>query len=217
MTSFDVLQEILTKFFYLIHSNTKKQLFIDFDINKKFDFEVILYYMKKIFRKNDEKYSSYYAIKLILFFSRFIIDIESKYWSIELKITRIIWVLKKTRYIIKITLETIIVYTIHDTIVKIVKQITLTIIFIDKLNLWLMRAFDYIQRFNLDIKYKLDKQYVMSNILFKLVNDNINSLVNVDENEFDALFTISLIEINSNNALSTSINQISIDNEFVIF
>ena len=80
-----------------------------------------------------------------------------------------------------------------------------------------MRAFDYIQRFNLDIKYKLDKQYVMSNILFKLVNDNINSLVNVDENEFDALFTISLIEINSNNALSTSINQISIDNEFVIF
>ena len=157
LISFDVLQNILTKFFYLIHSNTKKQLFFDFDVNKKFDFDVMLYYMKKLFHKNDNKYSSRHFIKSILFWVDYIIDVESKYWFIELKITRIVWVLKKTRYIVEITSKTIIIYTNYDVIIEIVKQITLTIIFIDKLNFWLIRAFDYIQRFNLEIKYKLDK------------------------------------------------------------
>ena len=61
-----------------------------------------------------------------------------------------------------------------------------------------MRVFDYIQRFNFDIKYKLNKQHVMSNVLFKFVNDNTNSLVkNVDEKKLDVLFTIFLIEMNS--------------------
>ena len=78
LTLFVVLQEIFTKFFYLIHSNTKKQLFIDFNVSKKFDFDVILYYVKKVFREHD-KYSSRHVIESILFLSRFIIDIESKY------------------------------------------------------------------------------------------------------------------------------------------
>ena len=74
----------------------------------------------------------------------------------------------------------------------------MTIIFINKLNFRLIRAFDYIQRFNFDIKYKLEKQYVILNVLFKFVNNNTNSLVkNVDKNEFDVIFTIFLIEINS--------------------
>ena len=157
LTSFDVLQNILTKSFYLIHSNTKKQLFLDFDVNKKFDFDVILYYVKKIFHKNDDKYFSRHVIESIFFLSRFIINAKSKYWFIELKIIEIIWILKKTRYIVKTIFDIIIIYTNYDVAIDIAKQTTLTIIFIDKLNFWLMRAFDYIQRFNLDIKYKLEK------------------------------------------------------------
>ena len=61
-----------------------------------------------------------------------------------------------------------------------------------------MRAFDYIQCFNFDIKYKFEKQHIISNVLFKFVNDNTNSLVkNVDEKKLDVLFTIFLIEMNS--------------------
>ena len=198
MTSFDVLQNILTKFFYLIHSNTKKQLFLDFDVNKKFDFDVILYYVKKIFHKNDDKYFSRHVIESIFFLSRFIINAKSKYWFIELKIIEIIWVLKKTRYIVETIFDIIIIYINYDVAIDIAKQATLIIIFMNKLNFRLMRAFDYIQRFNLNIKYKLEKQHIISNVLFKFVNNNTNSLVkNIDENEFDVLFTIFLIEINS--------------------
>ena len=67
LVSFVVLQKVLTKSFYLIHSNTKKQLFVDFDVNKKFDFDIMLYYMKKVFREHD-KYSSQHVIELIFFF-----------------------------------------------------------------------------------------------------------------------------------------------------
>ena len=172
LTSFDVLQNILTKSFYLIHSNTKKQLFLDFDVNKKFDFDVILYYVKKIFHKNDDKYFSRHVIESIFFLSRFIINAKSKYWFIELKIIEIIWILKKTRYIVEITFDIIIIYTNYDVAIDIAKQITLIIILINKLNFRLMRAFDYIQFFNLDIKYKLEKQHIMSNVLFKFVNNN---------------------------------------------
>ena len=157
LTLFDALQEILTKFFYLIHSNTKKQLFIDFDVNKKFDFDVMLYYVKIFFHKNDDKYSFRHVIESIFFLNRFIIDVELKYWFIELKITKIVWVLKKTRFIVETISRTIIIYIDHDVAIDIAKQATLIIIFVNKLNFRLMRAFDYIQRFNLDIKYKLDK------------------------------------------------------------
>ena len=115
-----------------------------------------------------------------------------------MKITRIVWILKKTRYIIETTLKTIIIYIDYNVTINIAKQTTLTIIFIDKLNFWFVRAFDYIQCFNLDIKHKLEKQHVMLNVLFKFVNNNTNSLVkNIDEKEFDVLFTIFLIEIYS--------------------
>ena len=121
LTSFDVLQNILTKSFYLIYSNTKKQLFLDFDVNKKFDFDVMLYYMKKLFYKNDDKYFSRYVIESILFLSWFITNAKLKYWFIKLKIIEIIWVLKKIRYIVETTLNIIIIYTNHDVTIDIAK------------------------------------------------------------------------------------------------
>ena len=73
----------------------------------------------------------------------------------------------------------------------------MTTISIDKLNLRLVRASNYIQRFNLDIRHKSNKQHIVSDVLSRLVSDNINASVirNFDENELDALFTISLIEM----------------------
>ena len=48
---FNILQNILSKSFYLIHSNSKRQLFIDLNVSKKFDFKIMLYYIKKIYLK----------------------------------------------------------------------------------------------------------------------------------------------------------------------
>ena len=142
---FEILQIMLSKFFYLIHVDIKRSLFIDLNVNKKFDFEVMLYYVKKFFLKNNlkDKYFSRHAIESILFLNRFVIDVKSRYWSTELEIADIVWILKKTRHIVEISDKSII-YIDHDATLEIVNQIILIISSIDKLNLRLIKAFDYI-------------------------------------------------------------------------
>ena len=70
------------------------------------------------------------------------------------------------------------------------------IIFIDKLNLRFVKIFDYIQRFELNIRHKSNKQHIVSNILFKLININIDTIF--DENELNVLFITILIEVEKN-------------------
>ena len=95
-----------------------------------------------------------------------------------------------------------VIYIDHETAFDIAKQITLIINSIDKLNLRLVKAFDYLQRFDLNIKHKFDKQHIVSNAFFKLVSVNTNRLLwksfttKTEENVFDALFIVSLIEMN---------------------
>ena len=50
--SFKTLQIILIKRFYFVYLNIKRQLFIDLNVNKKFNFNIILYYMKKKISSN---------------------------------------------------------------------------------------------------------------------------------------------------------------------
>ena len=111
--------------------------------------------------------------------------------------------MKKIWYIIEIIdfFFFIVVYIDYDFVLKIVKQITFFNNFIDKLNLRLIRALNYLQRFNLNIRHKSRKQHIMSNVFFKLVNVNIENLlwkffVNNNKNKLNVLFIVSLIEIN---------------------
>ena len=199
---FNTLQSILSKSFYLIHSNNKRQLFIDLDVSKKFDFEVMLYYVKNVYLKelSFEQFSSRHVIESILFLSRLLISIEIRYWSIELEIIDIVWIFKKIRHIIEIvdisTIDKIVIYTNHDAILDIINQTSLITSFIDKLNLRLVKISNYIQRFDLDIRHKFDKQHIVSNALFRLINDNVNAS-NHDDDELNALFIISFIEMKS--------------------
>ena len=64
-----MLQKLLLKFFYFVHVDNKKQLFINLNVNKKFDFKIHLYYVKKDCFKNLQlkQFSFRYVIKLIFF------------------------------------------------------------------------------------------------------------------------------------------------------
>ena len=74
---FQILQFFLSKFIYLIHYNIKRQIYINLNVNKKFDIEIIIYHVKKNFC--NENYSSRFAIKFILFLSRFLSFAKTKY------------------------------------------------------------------------------------------------------------------------------------------
>ena len=144
LISFDILQIILTKFFYFVHSNLKRQLFVDLNVNKKFDFDV-MFYVKKFYLDQFEfdKYFSRHVIKSI-FFNRLFIDVETKYWFIEMKIVDIVLIFKKTKHVVKISSNKTIVYIDHKFAFNIVNQIMMITTSIDKFNLRFVRASNYI-------------------------------------------------------------------------
>ena len=119
---FKTLQNILSKKFYLMHINTKRQLFIDLNVNKKFDIEIMLYYVKKNYFKNfkSDQFSSRHVIESIFFFNRFVIETKSRYWFTELKIVDIVWIFKKIKYIVKVFIVSIVIYTNHDFALNII-------------------------------------------------------------------------------------------------
>ena len=193
---FRLLQSLLFKSFYLIHHDFRRQLFIDFDVNKEFELKIMMYHIKFDSNWNEKKYSSRKSLKSILFFSKLLNSIEIRYWSTELKLVDIVWIFKKIRYLIKSSVIIIVIYIDHDAVFDLIKQITFTTSFIDKFNLRLIRVFDYIQKFDLKIRHKLDKMHIVSNVLSRLINLNTSSKKSDDEKKLNALFIIILININ---------------------
>ena len=43
---FRILQFLLFKFSYLVHHDSKRQTFVDLDVNKKFELDVMIYHVK---------------------------------------------------------------------------------------------------------------------------------------------------------------------------
>ena len=160
----------------------------------------MLYYIKQNFVVKIVKFSFRHAIKLIFFLNKLIIDVEFRYWFIELKIIDIVWMFKKTRHIMKIFNNFIIIYIDHDVVLKIIFQIIFFITSIDKLNFRLIKTFDYIQRFTLNIKHKSKKQHIIFDVLFWFVNENINSSHEwqIDENKLNLLFIAILMKMKFN-------------------
>ena len=178
----------------MIYYNVKRQIYINLNVNKKFDIETIIYHVKKNFC--NENYSSRFAIKFILFLSRFLSFAKIKYWSIELKFVDIIWILKKIKYLIKFSFLSIVVYTNHDIVLRLTKQTILITFSTNKTNFRFIRVNDYIQRFELQICHKFDKIHIVLNILFKLVN--LNKKLNFfAKNELNILFILTNINIKS--------------------
>ena len=207
ITLFSILQDLLSKFFYLIHVNIKRTLFIDFNVNKKFDFDVIIYHVKKewlqkTFENEKHDYFSRIVVEFILFLNRLLNFVKIRYWFIEFEITEIIWIFKKVRHLIKAFISTMIIYIDYDVVLRIAKQTSFIITFMNKLNLRLIRTFDYFQRFNLDIRHKSKQQHIIFDVFSRLTFVNIvakffiNMKLFANENELNALFIVSLMKIN---------------------
>ena len=194
LTFFQILQSLLVKLFYLIHLNLTRKLFVNLDSNKKFELVDMIYHVKNIVNWDDKNYSSRKFIESILFFSRLLIDVETKYWSIELKLAEIIWMLKKIKHLVDSIEQTFtVIFTNHEATLNLTKQINLIIVFIDKLNLRLIKASDYIQRFEIKLRHKSNKQHIVSNAFSRLININIDTTF--EKNELNAFFIVALVKM----------------------
>ena len=65
---FRTFQKLLSNFFYFVHVDNKKQLFINLNVNKKFDFDAHLYYIKKNYKNFQSNQFSFRQIIESLFF-----------------------------------------------------------------------------------------------------------------------------------------------------
>ena len=155
---------------FLIYFDKKRRLYIDLNVFKQWNFAAIVYHVL------DDSFSdvtySRTIIQSIMFLNRCLNDVEKNYWSTELKIVDIVWIVRKIKHMIKsIEIFSTIIYTDHFAAVFISRQIILITFNNDKLNLRLVRISQYLFDFNLFVRHKADKANVMSNVLFRLQID----------------------------------------------
>jgi hypothetical protein len=172
---YNQLQSNFSRTRWLTHYNRIRQLYVDVDVSKK-EFEVIVYHLKK---SVDEKFLkeslSKRNIKSILFLSKTLFSAKSRYWSTELKMTELIWTVKKIAHMIKFSKHSIIIYTNHEinsiitTIIKLITSST------DRLNMKLIRVFMYLSQFRLNIRHRSEKFNIISDALSRLSIERDNS------------------------------------------
>lgn len=94
------------------------------------------------------------TIEPILFLSKMLNDAEQRYWLTELEVAGLVWTIRKIRHMIEASEHPTIIYTDHAATLGIVKQTSLNTVSVEKLNLRLVRASEYLQQFRLDVRYK---------------------------------------------------------------
>ena len=112
--------------------------------------------------------------------------------------TGIVWVVKKIRHLIEavIASRVTIVYTDHFAAIGIIRQSSMNTIFIEKLNLRLIRAFEYLQRFRIELRHKPGKINIVPDALSRLA-----SRATSDRSEEDSIldvvdsFPVSVISV----------------------
>ena len=190
-------------------------MYIDIDAFKRREFETIIYYFKSETNSNNSKRND---IKFILFLNRMLNETKTRYWFIEFEMIDLMWIIRRIRYIIKTTKIIIVVFTNHVVNTFIIKQIIFINNNTNKFNFRLIRVFIYLSQFRLDVKYRFDKNHVISNVLFRLSFDNESIIIlrnNLDDNlNLDFYFIDVLNSSNDLNCYAFQEFLINIFNEF---
>ena len=172
LNSFYQLQSLFSRSIILIHYNLKCQLYTDMNVSKKFSFRAYIYHMKenhsfiRALSKSFITTAEQKSLKSILFLSKTLSNAETHYWSTELEVAGLIWLIQKIHHMLESSEKLTIIYTNHFITLSIVYQSSLTsITSIDKINLQLIHISEYLQRFCLDIQHKAGKINIISDTL----------------------------------------------------
>ena len=195
--SFESLQKIISHSFILYHFNVDKSFWIDLNTFKKFEIKIIIFHLKNEIKLEKEKWSFRTSILSVLFFSRQLTAAKRNYWSTELKTFELMWTIKKIKHFIQSSHHRVIIQTDHQTIVDICEQILITSINLTlRMNIRLIKASQFLNQFNLNIRYKSRKNHIVSNALSRLASANIE-LLSKEHFELNVLYTYNttLIEM----------------------
>jgi hypothetical protein len=181
---YNQLQSNFSRARWLTHYNKIRQLYVDVNVSKK-EFEVIIYHLKE---EIDEKFlkesSSKRDIESILFLSKTLFSAKSRYWSTKLKMTKLIWTIRKIAHMIKSSKHSTIIYTNHEIISILTATIKLITLSTNRLNMKLIRVFMYFSQFRLNICHRSEKFNIISNALSRLSvkkNNSAHEILNLNQ------------------------------------
>ena len=118
INSFNQLQEFFIRINFFVHFDKSRILFIDFDVSKKRDWNVMIYHVKiDRFHVSDETNffisSRRQNVESIMFLNKILSSTKERYWFIELKMIVLIWSIRKLRMMIFNVENSIVVYIDH--------------------------------------------------------------------------------------------------------
>ena len=123
-------------------------------------------------------------IELIIFLNKTLAFVEIRYWSTELKMAALIWVVRKIRLLIMSFLHFVVVFTDHVANSIIINQIKFISSSVNKLNLKLIRVFIYLFQFRLRAFHRFDKFNVVFDV-FNRLSTMRQKIFDVQINNFD--------------------------------
>ena len=100
LNSYCQLQKFFTRVEFLIHFDRNRTLYIDIDVSKRCDFEVMIYHLKI---ETNSKKSRRIDVESILFLSRLLDFAKTRYWFTELKMIDLVWIVKRVCHMIEAT------------------------------------------------------------------------------------------------------------------
>ena len=205
--SFNQIQEAFFKTSFLHHFNTQKTLFADIDVFKIYDFEIMIYHLKNDWslNKDNRMILKPAEIELILFLSRMLSNVEHKLFSTELEMTALIWTVKRIKHMIESAIKISIIFIDHVANSSIARQTTLLSENIDKLNLKLVKVFIYLSQFDLNIRYRSEKDNIVFDALSRLSFNAISKDVEIDTFDIE-FYHFSIIDVSlTNHAFQSSL------------
>ena len=211
--SYQHLQKTFNKSNFLIHFNPDRFFFIDVNASKQRGFGDMTFHV--LFDSNSGRDMKIKRIEIqpIMFLNKQFSEAKKKYWSTKLKITGVVWMIKKIRHLIESCKKSsMMIFTDHSAIVELINQTFLIIFNTDKLNLRLIRVFQYLFMLFIRIKVKFERFHVIPNAFSRLestvFNDNSSVLENLNDLKFMFAKTVFTRKVSFWNVKSRSINEI---------
>ena len=190
LDSYEQIQKTFSRQNFLFHFSSTKVLYIDMNVFKSYEFDAMIYHTAVSYE--NLAVISQIDVQSIMFLSKMLIAVETKYWSTKLEVAILIWVIKKIKHMIKTITKTTVIFIDHSANTSIIRQYILNFENTDKLNLKLIKAFVYLFQFDFDVRYKFDKTNIVFDDFFKLLTINSTKL-SAKSCMWEKSFQISLI------------------------
>ena len=145
LCAFETLQNLFTKLIFLCHFDSSWQLYINVNVFKQYEFDAVIYHIESNSIMNSSGKAAEFPhqkIQSIFFLNKLLTSAEKNYWFMKMETADLIWIIWKTKHLIKSVLSklTAIVFINYFVIIFIAWQIHLIMtILINKLNLWLVQ------------------------------------------------------------------------------